>query len=60
MSKLVITFVCENRHDVEAVTVDLARMGDVTREEIWQLLTKGTRCKKCGSEKFIYRTRYKE
>lgn len=36
MSKLVITFVCENRHEVEAVTVDLNRTGDLTREEIWQ------------------------
>ncbi|MDF9408082.1 MAG: hypothetical protein A4E52_00049 [Pelotomaculum sp. PtaB.Bin013] len=60
MSKLVITFICENRHDIETVTVDLARRGEVTKEEIWQMLTKDSRCKKCGSDKFIYRTRYKD
>ncbi|MCG9968632.1 hypothetical protein L9W92_11285 [Pelotomaculum terephthalicicum JT] len=60
MSKLVITFICENRHDLETVTVDLARRGEVTKEEIWRMLTKDCRCKKCGSDKFIYRTRYKD
>jgi len=60
LSKLVITFICENRHDIETVTVDLARRGEVTKEEIWQMLTKDSRCKKCGSDKFIYRTRYKD
>ncbi|MDD2444222.1 MAG: hypothetical protein PHS52_06965 [Desulfotomaculaceae bacterium] len=60
MSKLVITFICENRHDVEAVTVDLARTGELTKEDIWKLMTKGCRCRKCGSDKFIYRVRYKQ
>ncbi|OPX88808.1 MAG: hypothetical protein A4E53_01767 [Pelotomaculum sp. PtaB.Bin104] len=60
MSKLVITFICENRHDVESVTIDLARKGEVSREDIWRLMTRGSRCAKCGSVKFVYRTRYKE
>ena len=60
LSKLVITFVCENRHDVETVTFDLNRCGEIPPEEIWQLLRKGCRCNKCGSDKFTYRTRYKE
>ena len=60
MSKLVITFICENRHDVETVTFDLARWGEVSKEDIWRALTKECRCRKCGSDKFIYRTRYKE
>lgn len=60
MSKLVITFICENRHDVETVTVDLARRGEVSKEEIREMLTRDCRCRKCGSDKFIYRTRYKE
>lgn len=59
MRKLVITFICENRHDVETVTIDLSRKGDVSSEEIWQMQSKGCRCRKCGSSKFIYRTRYK-
>lgn len=59
MSKLAITFICENRHDVETITIDLSRRGEVTQEEIWQMLTKDCRCRKCGSDKFIYRTRYK-
>jgi len=60
LSKLVITFICENRHDVETVTFDLSWKKDVSEEEIWKWLTKDCRCKKCGSEKFLYRTRYKE
>ena len=60
MSKLVITFVCENRHDVETVYVDLARHGEVSQENIRQMLTRDCRCRKCGSDKFIIRTRYKE
>lgn len=60
MSKLVVTFVCENRHNVESITVDLSRREEVTEEEIWQMLTKDCRCTKCGSDKFTYRTRYKE
>ncbi|MDD3652763.1 MAG: hypothetical protein PHO01_01065 [Desulfotomaculaceae bacterium] len=60
MSKLVITFVCENRHDVESVTIDLDRLGQVSKEDIWRLRTKGSRCAKCGSAKLIYRTSYKK
>ena len=60
MSRLAITFVCENRHNVETVTVDLNRYGDINEEDIWKLMTKGCRCAKCGSKRFIYRTRYKE
>ena len=60
MSKLVITFVCENRHEVEAVTVDLKRTGVLSSDEIWQMLSKECRCRKCGSDNFIYRTRYKK
>lgn len=60
MSKLVITFVCENRHEVEAVTVDLSRTGELSAEEIWRMQSKGCRCRKCGSDKFTYRTRYKD
>jgi len=60
LSKLVITFVCDNRHDVETVTLDLARRGEVSEEEIWRMLTKDCRCIKCGSNRFIYRTRYKD
>ncbi len=59
MRKLTVTFVCENRHDVESVTVDLTRRGDLTNDEIWELQTKGCQCKKCGSKNFIYRIRYK-
>ncbi|OPY57884.1 MAG: hypothetical protein A4E55_01313 [Pelotomaculum sp. PtaU1.Bin035] len=59
MSKLVITFICENGHDVETVTVDLARREEVTKEEVWRMLTRDCCCKKCGSDRFIYRTRYK-
>ena len=58
MSRLAITFICENRHDVETVMVDLTRRGEVAQED-WQMLTKDCRCRKCGSDKFIYRTRYK-
>lgn len=60
LSKLVITFICENRHDVETVAFDLSWEKDVSEEEIWKWLTKDCRCKKCGSKKFLYRTRYKE
>ncbi len=60
MSRLVITYICENRHDVETVTIDLTRKGEVTKDEIRRMMTKGCRCQKCGSDKFIYRTRYKE
>lgn len=60
MSKLVITFVCENRHEVEVVTVDLKRTGELSSDEIWEMQSKDCRCRKCGSENFIYRTRYKE
>lgn len=60
MSKLVITFICENRHDVETVTVDLSRREELTKEDIRRMLTKDCRCKKCGSTDFIYRTRYKD
>lgn len=60
MSKLVITFICENRHNVESVTVDLTRRGEVSEEEIWQMLTRDCRCTKCGSSNFTYRTRYKD
>ncbi|HOV79059.1 MAG TPA: hypothetical protein PK728_03055 [Bacillota bacterium] len=60
MSKLVITFVCENRHDVETVTFDLARRGGMSEEEIWKTQTKGCLCKKCGGKIFTYRTRYKD
>lgn len=59
MKKLIVTFVCENRHDVESVTVDLERRGDLTNDEIWALQSKNCHCKKCGSKNFIYRTRYK-
>gem|GEM_PF-1108106 len=60
LSKMVITFVCENRHDVETVTFDLTWRGEVSEEEIRQMITKNCRCRKCGSDKFIYRTRYKK
>lgn len=61
MSKLVITFICEHRHEVETVIVDLSRRGgEVTEAEIWRMQTKNSRCKKCGSNNFVYRTRYKE
>lgn len=60
MSRLAITYMCENKHDMETVIVDLTRRGAITEEEIWRLLTKNSRCRKCGSEKFIYRTRYKD
>ncbi len=60
MSKLVITFICANRHDVESVTFDLAWKKEISEVEIWKLLTKNCRCKKCGSTEFLYRTRYKE
>lgn len=59
MKKLIVTFVCENRHDVESVTVDMEQRGDLTSDEIWQLQTKGSQCMKCGSKNFTYRTRYK-
>jgi len=58
--KLVITFVCENRHDVETVTVDLSRKGELSEEEIWQMQSRSCRCRKCGSARFTYRTRYKD
>lgn len=60
MSSLVITFICENRHDVETVSFDISRRGEVSEEEIWGMMTKDCRCSKCGSDKFTYRTRYKE
>lgn len=60
MSKLVITFICENRHDVESIYVDLTRWGEFAPEDFRQMLTKDCRCRKCGSDKFIIRTRYKE
>ncbi len=60
MRKLVITFVCENRHDVETVTVDLSRTGVLSEEEIRQMQSRGCRCRKCGSTRFTCRTRYKD
>lgn len=55
-----LTFLCENRHEVESVIVDLTRRPDITEEEIWQLLTKKNgSCVKCGSAVFTYRVRYK-
>jgi hypothetical protein len=59
LSKLLVTFICENKHNVETVTVDIERFGEVTEEKIHGLLTKGSYCKECGSREFIYRTRYK-
>jgi hypothetical protein len=59
LRKLTVTFVCENRHDVESVTIDLERRGELTGDEIWELMTRGCQCKKCGSKNFTYRTRYK-
>ncbi|VFU18426.1 conserved hypothetical protein [anaerobic digester metagenome] len=59
LSKLVITFVCENKHDVETVTIDLKRRGEVDEKDIWQMMTRGCRCTKCGCKPFTYRTRYK-
>ena len=44
MSKLVITYVCENRHDVETVIIDLKRRGKVEEEDIWKMMTRGCRC----------------
>ncbi len=60
MSKLAVTFICENRHDVETVTVDLNRRGEIDEEEIWRLMTRGCRCVKCGGKIFTYRTRYRD
>jgi len=60
LRKLVVTFVCENRHNVESVTVELKDRGELTDNEIWALQTKGCRCKKCGSNIFNYHTRYKD
>lgn len=59
MKKLTVTFVCENRHLVESVTVDLTRRDDLTNDELWQLQTKGCQCMKCGSKNFTYHIRYK-
>ncbi|MDD4237247.1 MAG: hypothetical protein PHT62_01640 [Desulfotomaculaceae bacterium] len=59
MRKLTVTFVCENRHAVESVTVDLTSRGEVTSDDIWELQTKDCQCKKCGSKIFTYHTRYK-
>lgn len=60
MSRLVITFICENRHEVETVSVDLTRRGEVNEEDIWRMRTKNSRYPKCGSDHMLYRTRYKE
>lgn len=60
LSKLVITYVCENRHDVETVIIDLKRRGKVEEEDIWKMMTRGCRCTKCGCKPFTYRTRYKD
>lgn len=54
-----LTFLCENRHEVESVIIDLTRRPDISEEEIWQLLSKNCRCVKCGSAVFTYRVRYK-
>lgn len=60
MKRLVVTFICENRHDVETVTVDLSRLSkELSEDDIWRLPGREIQCKKCGSKNFIYRTRYK-
>lgn len=58
--KLVITFICENRHNVETVSVDLVRWQDISKEDMWNMLSRDCRCSKCGSDKFTIRTRYKD
>ena len=61
MRRLVVTFICENRHNVESITIDLSRRDkELTEDDIWQLLSREIQCKKCGSRNFIYRTRYKD
>lgn len=63
MRKLTVTFMCENRHEVESVTVDLSRKPEISpeiiEENIWELQTNGSYCPKCGSKTFVYHISYK-
>jgi hypothetical protein len=59
LRKLTVTFMCENRHEVESVTVDLSRRPEIIEEDIWELQTRGSYCRKCGSKVFVYHVRYK-
>jgi len=62
LKKLIVTFMCENRHEVESVTVDLLRKPEINpekiEENIWELQTRGSYCRKCGSKTFVYHVRY--
>jgi len=60
LSRMAVTFVCENRHDVESIIIDLSRRPGFEEDEIWKLLSKNCRCCRCGSTVFTYRVRYKE
>jgi len=60
LSRMAVTFVCENRHEVESIMIDLTRRPGLEEDEIWQLLSKNCRCRRCGSTVFTYRVRYKE